>query len=152
MTHFFCVALLEIFQISCLSSVSCILSLSHLDKPHPSLTWTESSLFTLLKSWFGHMYLDHITRTLLHFLPAPQTSTGKVYKPLAICTLLLVAIGGALVTVSGPCPTHCSHLTQYIPVGVSQWQWCIPPVILLMYNHSVLSAHSYLYFNRLRKQ
>lgn len=70
------------------------------------------------------------------WLLLPQT--GKVYKPLAICRLLLVAVGGALVSVSEPCLMHCSHLTQFIAVGVSLWQWYIPPVILLMYNHSAL--------------
>lgn len=47
---------------------------------------------------------------------------GEVYKPLAICTLLLVVTGDALVTVKWPCPMHCSHLTKFIPEGVSQWQ------------------------------
>lgn len=54
-------------------------------------------------------------------------------------------MGGALVTVNAPCPMHCSHLTQFIPVGVSQWQWYIPPVILLMYNHSALSQPTVIF-------
>lgn len=69
----------------------------------------------------------------------------KVYKPPAICTLLLVATGGALVTVKAPCPMHCSHLTQFIPVGVSQWQWYILSVILLMYNHSARSQPTVIF-------
>lgn len=40
---------------------------------------------------------------------------------------------------------HCSHLTQFIPVGVSQWQWYIPTVILLMYNHSACSQPTVIF-------
>lgn len=47
--------------------------------------------------------------------------------------------GGTLVTVIGPCPMHCSHVTQFIALGVSQWQWYILAGILLMHNHSHLS-------------
>lgn len=75
----------------------------------------------------------------------PPSLMGEVYKPLAICTLLLVVTGDALVTVKWPCPMHCSHLTKFIPEGVSQWQWCIPTVILLMSNHSALSQPTVIF-------
>lgn len=109
--------------------------------------WIESNPFAVQH----HRSVDLVTY-LYHSckascrprLPLPP-KTGKVYKPPAICTLLLVATGGALVTVNAPCPMHCSHLTQFIPVGVSRWQWYMPPVILLMYNHSVLSQPTVIF-------
>ena len=110
------------------------------------LTWIESNPFVPRHRWSVDLvtYLYHFCKAPCKpWRPLPQT--GKVYKPLAICTLLLVAMGGALVTVSAPCPMHCSHLTEFIPVGVSQWQWYIPPVILLMYNHSVLSQPTVIF-------
>lgn len=106
--------------------------------------WIESNPFITVHRWSVDLvaYLYHCCKASCK-LHLPQA--GKVYKPLAICTPLLVAMGGALVTVNVPCPMHCSHLTQFIPVGVSQWQWYIPPVILLMYNHSVLSQPTVIF-------
>lgn len=92
-----------------------------------------------LRCWFS------CTRHRTAPCELPPSLMGKVYKPLAICTPLLVVTGGALVTVRWPCPTHCSHLTKFIPEGVSQWQWCISTVILLMYNHSALSQHTVIF-------
>lgn len=68
-----------------------------------------------------HLGVDLVADTSAE-LPASCPLMGKVYKPLAICTLPLVVMDGALVTVNWPCPMHCSHLTKFIPEGVSQWQ------------------------------
>jgi len=47
--------------------------------------------------------------------PGPGKA-GKVYKPLAICTLLLPTMVSALVTVSGPCP---NALLSFDPIHFS---------------------------------
>lgn len=45
----------------------------------------------------------------------------------------------------GPALTHCSHLTQFISVGVSSWHWYMPHSIFLMYNPSVLCLPGFSY-------